>query len=522
MNLPFLRRFNRLKFKYKFLLAILVNIFLVLGCFALVIHNFQENRLYRNAEGKNMSLARNMAGDALEGLLVRDFLQLDVMVSSAQEAIWARYAMILDDRETVVAHSDKERLGEQLAFPDNKGVQITEVVKNGKILKEYWVPVKMEDELLGYGVLGVDHSKEMSLIHADLNDLRLKLVQVSFLIFLVGGVTAYLMAGILTKRLGLLKSRMLAIQYDNLQVEVPEVPQMVCSEFFGCENKHCPAYGHTKCWTIINRCTEGYRDCTVCPVYKQCAGDEIEELNQAFNQMVSELRDNLTKLEQANLEKSRLERLSLLGQMSAQVAHEIKNPLNAIKGSAHYLKSNFKGSILQEFLQIIETESSRLSDIVSDFLNFSKPGPPVMEPGEVRDVVRETVKLVKAEVAEKNIRLHIQEDQDPVVFSFDQAKIKQALLNLLINAVEATPDGGEIKVWMERIDGYYYIAVQDTGPGIPEEEKDNLFKPFYTTKVRGSGLGLAITEQNVRDHNGSIEIGDSDDRGAVVTIIIPV
>ena len=522
MKLSPVQRLNSLKLKDKFVLAILVNIVLVLVCFALIIHNFQEKKLFQNAEEKNLSLARNMAGDATEGLLLRDFQQLDVIVNSAQEAIWARYALILDDRGTIVAHTDKGRLGERLELPAADGLTINEINGSGQTLKEYWLPVKVRDELLGFGVLGIDHSKEVSLVQADLGDLRKRLILFSCLLFVVAIITSYLLAGVLTKRLGLLKGRMLEVQQNNLQVELPEPGQVVCSDFLSCRHTQCPAYGKTKCWTVPNRFLEGYKDCASCAVYKQCTGDEIGELNQAFNQMVSELRENLAKLEQANLDKSRLERLSLLGQMSAQVAHEIKNPLNAIKGSAHYLRSNFEGAILHDFLQVIETESERLSDIVSDFLNFSKPGPAVMETARVQNVVQESAQLVRTEMADKGVQLRIHSDPGLLPFAFDQAKVKQALLNLLINAAEATPSGGEVRISTEKVDSSVHIEVADTGPGLTADQADNLFKPFYTTKVRGSGLGLAIAEQNIRDHNGRIDVQNRPGAGAVFTIVLPV
>ena len=136
MKVPLVQRLNRLKLKHKFVLAILVNIVLVLACFALVIHSFQEKKLFQNAEEKNLSLARSMAGDATEGLLLRDLQHLDVIVNSAQEAIWARYALILDAEGTIVAHTDRSRLGGRLEPPVVREVKVNEVSRSGQTLKE--------------------------------------------------------------------------------------------------------------------------------------------------------------------------------------------------------------------------------------------------------------------------------------------------------------------------------------------------------------------------------------------------
>jgi len=521
MSLSLAQRLNSLKLKHKLVLAIVINILLVLICFALVIHSFQEKKLFQNVQEKNLSLARNMAGEAVEGLLLRDFQQLDVLVGSAQEAVWAEYASILDQTGTVVAHTDKSKLGGTLRLPDAQELRIKEVESNGRTLKEYWLPVMVKNELLGFAVLGIDHSKEVSLVQADLGDLRKRLILISSVLFVIALVTTYILAGILTRRLGQLKSNMLNVQQNNLQVELPEPKQLVCSDFLSCRQTQCPAYGQTKCWTVSNRFLEGYKDCTSCAVYKQCTGDEIGELNQAFNQMVSDLRENLTKLEQANLEKSRLERLSLLGQMSAQVAHEIKNPLNAIKGSAHYLKANFQGAMLQEFLGVIENESERLSDIVTNFLNFSKPGPAVMQPSDLNAMVRDTLRLVEGEAGDKGSLLRFDADERISTLRFDYAKLKQSLLNLVVNAIQASQHGGLIRVSTEIANGEVHLAITDQGAGIDSETLDNLFKPFFTTKVRGSGLGLAIAEQNVREHQGRIEVASQPGVGTRFTIILP-
>lgn len=273
---------------------------------------------------------------------------------------------------------------------------------------------------------------------------------------------------------------------------------------------------------IVNKEESKVETCQKCVVYKQTCGDEIGELTEVFNQMVTDLRVNLKKLEKANMEKCRLERLSLLGQMSARVAHEIKNPLNAIKGAANYLKRNFEGEILQEFLRIIEEETERLNDIVSDFLNFSKPTPPVKVLSNLNLLVEDTVQLVDGEIREKRLNLVLDTDSSLKPFKFDYAKLKQALLNLLVNAIEETEPGGVIEVKTQRKDSYVLLSVRDSGRGIAPEVLEHVFKPFFTTKTRGSGLGLAIVEQIVKEHEGEISVESVVDKGSIFTITLPV
>lgn len=515
-------RINRLKLRHKLALAILGNIGVVLLVFSLIIDHYQKDRLLATMEQKNLSLARNQASEAVDSLLMRNYLQLDILVSSSQEAILAKYACIVDDRGTVIAHTNKEKLGEHRDLHETHKLMTRDQEQNGLVIREYIVPIAIKGELLGHSILGVDKYKEAGLVARNLSKLRSNLLWVSAALFLLGVVSSSLMSGALTKRIRSLKDRMFQVQKGNLDVAMPEEPCPRCSELLSCKQTQCQAYSSSMpCWTIEGTMHSSYRDCLSCYVYRRASGDEIGELNLAFNQMVTELRSNIEKLEQASLEKSRLERLSMLGQMSAQVAHEIKNPLNAIKGSAHYLKNNFQGAMLHEFLEVIEKESERLSDIVTNFLNFSKPGPPVMQLTDLNQMVRETLRLAQGEARDKGISLNFEADEDLPTLKFDYAKIKQALLNLLVNAIQASPQNSVVVLRTQADNGEVRLSVRDSGPGIDPESLENLFKPFYTTKVRGSGLGLAIAEQNVREHLGRIEVSGQAGAGALFTIVIP-
>ncbi|WP_051564554.1 ATP-binding protein [Desulfovermiculus halophilus] len=519
--MPKLHITSRLKLRHKFTLAILVNIGIILLCFVAMIHTFQEQELVDNVEQRNLSLVRNMASEAADGLLMRNLQHLDSLVRSAQESIDAAYVLVLDATDRIVAHTDRNRLGEQRAEPGKQELQVRTVGTGAAPLKEYSVPVSIRGEHLGWCILGVNKHKDEARVASGLRELRTKLIVVSGGLFILAFGSSLFLASLLTKRMRLLRDKMRQVQLGDFTVSVPEGKMPVCSEYLNCGHTQCPAHGQTKCWTIANRFLEQYKSCLDCAVYTKSAGDEIGELNLAFNQMVQDLRHNIRKLEQANLEKSRMERLSLLGQMSAQVAHEIKNPLNSIIGAAHYLRANFQGQILREFLQIIEEESQRLSDIVTNFLNFSKPAQPSLVRNDLNEVVKNTLSLVEQEVEDRGVALHCEPDRNLRPFKFDAAKVKQALLNILINASQATQSGDRITVRTSQDNGWISLEVADTGCGMDEEALDNLFKPFFTTKVRGSGLGLAIAEQNVRDLGGSIQVESPQGEGSRFTVWLP-
>ena len=262
--------------------------------------------------------------------------------------------------------------------------------------------------------------------------------------------------------------------------------------------------------------------CRTCVVYRETCGDEIGELAETFNEMVRRLRDSLHELERTTQEKARLEKMSALGEMSMTVAHEIKNPLNAIRGAVVYLQNNFQGEVLREFLGIIEAETKRLNEIVTNYLVFSRPAPLRKEMADLNRAVSDVVSLMRQEAREEDKEILLQTDESLRPFRFDVHQIKQALLNLLVNAVDATEPGDSITIRTVARDGMADVIIKDTGAGIPGTVLPEIFRPFYTTKTRGSGLGLPCVERIVRDHGGDIRVTSEPDAGSEFLISIPM
>ncbi len=514
--------FKYLKLQHKFALAILGNILLVLIVFSIIIDEYYEEKLIDNVQEKHVSIAKNLADDAVDALLVRNYSQLDILVNSAQEAVLSMYAYVLDDSGRVVAHTDKKKLGQDFELPEEKGFFIKEESRNGVTIRDFIVPIQVKGEHIGYVVLGINKGKERQFIANGLHTLRTKLLVVSVGLFSLGIFFSVMLARVLTRRIYRLKARIGQVQQGDLQVETSEAGRISCKEVFNCPYQDCPAYGRPHCWSIAHTYNAWQEDCSNCPVYKRACGDEIGELELAFDQMVVELRNYLDELKETTKEKSRLERLYLLGQMSSQVAHEIKNPLNSIHGAAHYIKDNFQGQMLQEFAEVIVLESQRLNDIVSEFLQFSKPGPVQETVTDINALIKETLKLVDSDVQNFRVELNFSPDEHLSPVPMDSGKVKQAVLNLVINAIQASPAYGQVRVRTTSADNCLKVQVIDSGQGIGPDDLENIFKPFYTTKSRGSGLGLAIAEQNIREQRGSIQVSSRPGHGSTFTIILPV
>jgi len=228
-------------------------------------------------------------------------------------------------------------------------------------------------------------------------------------------------------------------------------------------------------------------------------------------------------------ESARQERLAALGGMAAVLAHEIRNPLGAIKGLAQFLgEKRTADSTHQEMTQTIAQEATRLERLVNDLLAYARPRPPDRRATDVASVLGEVLQLVlpPAEAAGVVCRLDIPEAVPRVTADPDQ--LKQLFGNLALNALQAMPHGGKLTLVLRSGDERrakrqaVEIAVQDTGSGIPEADLPRIFEPFYTTRTRGTGLGLAICRQIVEAHGGTIRVARTGPEGTAILVTLPV
>ena len=222
------------------------------------------------------------------------------------------------------------------------------------------------------------------------------------------------------------------------------------------------------------------------------------------------------------------ERLASLGEMVASVSHEIKNPLGIIHSTAEILNKRLReqapGS--RHLAEIIITETSRLDDIVREFLDFARPQVPHFKTANINDPLMKVIEFMQPELTKKQVTLehglaHIVEPMD-----IDQNLLYRAFLNLFINAIQAMPDGGRLSVSSslasEKQREEVIIRITDTGMGIPEEKLGMIFTPFYTNKNRGTGLGLAIVKNIIEEHNGTIDVESEMGQGATFIITLPL
>ena len=236
------------------------------------------------------------------------------------------------------------------------------------------------------------------------------------------------------------------------------------------------------------------------------------------------LRD-LDSLESINTQLQVSERLAALGRITAGVAHEVKNPLNSMRLWLENLKESLPeetDGAAQQAVHVLDAEIDRLDAVVKRFLDFSRPMEVRLEPTQLADLLKEVMEVARPELELTNVQVaQLIPIGIPEVF-VDRALLKQAILNLVLNAVEAMPTGGMLQLTLSRRGEMAEITVGDTGKGIPPELRQKVFQLFFTTRPGGSGIGLASTFRIVQLHNGSIDFTSEVGHGTTFRIELPL
>jgi len=217
----------------------------------------------------------------------------------------------------------------------------------------------------------------------------------------------------------------------------------------------------------------------------------------------------------------RMDRMSLLGQLAAGLAHEIRNPLGSLIGSDEILAQSLgKDHPKYEFVEILQKEHRRLRDKLNEFLSFARPAPACIIPNNLNDIVVATSSLAEKQIQKSGCSLYVELDKGLKDIPVDADKMKQILLNLILNASQSMPDGGKITLRTGKNEGRAFVSVEDQGQGIDAQIKEKIFEPFFTTKKDGTGLGLSIVKQLIETMNGTIDVR-SDKKGSLFTVRIP-
>jgi signal transduction histidine kinase len=246
--------------------------------------------------------------------------------------------------------------------------------------------------------------------------------------------------------------------------------------------------------------------------------DEVGELSETFNNLSYELDAYRKKMEESYKQMLRTEKLTALGRLSAGLAHELRNPLTSIRTLFQTFKDN--PSLTRDDMEIVLSAADQMNDLLTKFLRFARSDEFNLSDVYINSVIKQVLNLTQFQIKNQSVKVSLNLSKLPPVKA-DRAMLQQALLNLVLNAVEAMPDGGTLTISSKMENGSAVVSIGDTGSGIPEEIKDKIFDPFFTTKGDGTGLGLSIVYNIINIHSGEISF-ESNGKGTTFNLEIPL
>ncbi len=247
----------------------------------------------------------------------------------------------------------------------------------------------------------------------------------------------------------------------------------------------------------------------------------LKGINQTPKGFIAVFQD-LTQIKKLEDEIKKKEKMAAIGELSSNIAHEIRNPLASLKGSIEMLREDAVNPNSKErLMDIALKEMERLNHIITDFLTYSRPTLPVFQTFDIRELLDETVELLQNIDHNKGLIFFRKHYSGPLLVNADPQKMQQVFWNLGLNAVEAMPGGGEMSIDASGTDDGIAISFRDSGCGIDEKSLGKVFYPFFTTKERGTGLGLAIAYRIIDEHNGRISVKSTSGIGTAFEIILP-
>ena len=253
--------------------------------------------------------------------------------------------------------------------------------------------------------------------------------------------------------------------------------------------------------------------------------DEVGRLAATFNEMIARL-GHMRELESQVKEA---EKSAVIGRLASAIAHEIRNPLNYINLTLDHLRTSLapsdpqKRALVEQLTLQLKTEVARINTRITEFLKYSRPAHLNLQPLDLRETLRDALRIVEAQAAESGVETRFEENGGAPRVVGDRESLRSLFTNLIINGMQAMEgEGGSLRVGLSSENGRARVTVSDTGRGIAPEHIDKIFEPYYSTKETGTGLGLAIARKAVEEHDGAITVESTPGRGTTFTVELPI
>ncbi len=511
---------KNLSIKIKTSLSISIYILVILfASMILTVYSFYGKILNDRIESLEDNII-SLSESYKEKIVVKNFEKIDELVNFVMKNKSVKEVFITDKEGKIIGSSNISYIGKIY----------TGFTKQS--FKSFYFNLDVGDDVIGKIIVFYDEDTIKEELAKDIENIIYPLSLVILFIFFASFVGIFLISSYNVRPLVNLKEKILNLfvqDFNNLNTIIDIKP-------ISKNDRECIKNILDTCWLaskdsadiLLNIGEIAIKECSKCEVFNKYTGDEVDKLTYSFYIMVASLNDYIKKLEEAYKERETLRCMATMGEMSAKIAHEIKNALYSISNAANYIKNNSKDEIIREFGKIIKEKSNRLNDMTISFLNFSKLIEPNFKLTDINEVVKDSVKLLIYDCEDNNIKLILELDENLPLIFLDDNLLKQAIVNLVLNSIDAIKekniDDGYIKIKTSFVDNKQKIVltIEDNGIGIKQEHKERIFKPFFTTKPKGTGLGLPMVYKIVFLNGGTINLNSEYRKYTKFIIELPI
>ncbi len=469
--------YKQTSIKTKGVLYVFVLIMFIYVSVSIIVLSMSRKNLLLQRKQFHLSVAEKLSLNASDAIITQDYGFLLEQIRQLKSTGQIKNAKVVDKRGIIIASDDISLIGKS-------DTQLINLIKQKppKLQQStdstIFLPITIEEDTLGALSLTFNTEAEDRAFKRDLKKTILQLVYLSFVILAIGIGGAYVVSILITRPIITLSKEIESFEQEiDYSASIPQI-----------EN-----------------------------TYK----DETEQLRHSFYHMRETLRKYLSEYKRLSEEKEKMTCLAAIGEMSAQIAHELRNSLHAITGALSGIEQSANRDELNEYIEIIKDEAYEMLSMADEFFRFAKLPVPVPKPTSIVEILDKVTDLLEPDLEESGVEIEYNKQSGVPPVMVDPALIKQVFMNLFMNSIQAMKDGGKIMLWFNVVDRGLEIHIKDTGPGIPKEIASRVFQPFFTTKVEGSGLGLPTVYKIVLAHHGEIKLGESS-QGAHFIIILPV
>jgi signal transduction histidine kinase len=470
----FLKLIEKFSLKWSLILLLLsLNFILMLTLY--IFYTQTEKRLIKEIERNTAELTKAIQIGVAEVTGNNPYKLINYLNTLKTKGV--KEISIISNTQQIIASTNPQKIGEKITHKKKELIikaELGEPVSEEEDAYSVIVPITAQNIQYGYIYLKINKENFSEILKTN----ALKRMVVTFIIFLLGIIFIYV----------------ISIKYTKPIETLSEVAIRI-------------AKGDLDCEVNINR------------------KDEIGKIAESFNFMIQKLREN--KMFQERLREA--EHLITFGQLSKTIAHEIRNPLNFINLSIDYLLDKLKNENLNKdylnLLQNMKQEIYRINNLITEYLEYTKPLKLNKKPVNILEIINDVISLIEISAQQKGINIITNYNVDNnLVLNLDTDLIKSCLLNIITNALQAMENSPVKNLFIETQleNNNILIKIKDTGEGVPEEIKEKIFEPFFSTKKGGLGIGLPLAKKIIEEHKGKIEFLSKLGQGSEVKIYLPL